>query len=93
MDFLSFAKNMVKNIDKNISKNLSGEYSLGVLVMCQRNLDRAKKSAADALKTSSRRVIGKTIEAAGDFIGIKIASRITKFSEKSQQVNSEAVTN
>ena len=93
MDFLSFAKNMVKNIDKNISKNLSGEYSLGVLVMCQRHLDRAKKSAADALKTSSRRVIGKTIEAAGDFIGIKIASRITKFSEKSQQVNSEAVTN
>ena len=45
--------------------------------MYQRHLDRAKKSATDALKTSSKRVIEKTTEAIGDFIGIKIANRIT----------------
>ena len=48
-----------------------------MLVMYQRHLDRAKKSATDALKTSSKRVIEKTTEATGDFIGIKIANRIT----------------
>ena len=48
--FLSFAKNMVKNIGKNISKNLSDKYS-------QKHLDRAKQSATDALKTSSKRII------------------------------------
>ena len=48
-----------------------------MLVMYQRHLDRAKKSATDALKTSSKRVIEKTTEAIGDFIGIKIANRIT----------------
>ena len=48
-----------------------------MLVMYQRHLDRAKKSATDALKTSSKRVIEKTTEVTGDFIGIKIANRIT----------------
>ena len=50
--FLSFAKNMGKNIDKNISKDLSGKYS-------QKLFDHAKKSATDALKTSSKRVLQK----------------------------------
>ena len=49
---LSFAKNMGKYIGKNISKNLSGKYS-------QKLLDRAKQSATDALKTTSKRVIQK----------------------------------
>ena len=44
--FLSFAKNMGKNVGKNISKNSSGKYS-------QKLPDHAKKSATDALKTSS----------------------------------------
>ena len=35
-----------------------------------------KKSAIDALKTSSKRVIQKTAEAAGDLIGNKITDRI-----------------
>ena len=48
--FLSFTKNLGKNIGKNISKNLSGKYS-------QKLLEHAKKSATDALKTSSKRVI------------------------------------
>ena len=41
---------MGKNIGKNTSKNLSGKYS-------QKRLDHAKKSATDASKTSSKRVV------------------------------------
>ena len=39
---------MGKNIDKNISKNVRGKYR-------QKLLDHAKKSATDALKTSSQK--------------------------------------
>ena len=84
--FLPFAKNMGKNIGKNMSKNLSGKYSLKLL-------DHAKKSATDALKTSSKRIIQKTAEATGDLICNKIANRITKVSKNLQQNNSETVTN
>ena len=52
-----------------------------------------KKSATDALKTSSKRVIQKTAEATGDLIGNKIANRIIEVSKNSQQNNSETVTN
>ena len=52
--FLSFAKSIGKNIGKNMSKSLSGKYS-------QKLLDQAKQSATDALKTSSKRVIQKTV--------------------------------
>ena len=69
---------MGKNIDKNISKSLSGKYSPGKLAMRQTLLDQAEKSATDALKTSSKRVIQKAAEATGDLIGKKIANRITK---------------
>ena len=85
--FLSFAKNIGKNIGKNMSKSLSGKYS-------QKLLDQAKQSATDALKTSSKRVIQKTVEATGDLIGNKIAAnRILKVSKNLQQNNSETVTN
>ena len=50
--FLSFAKNMGKNIGKNMHKNLRGKYG-------QKLLDHAKKSATDALKTSSKRIFKK----------------------------------
>ena len=43
---------MGKNIGKNTSKNLSGKYN-------QQLLDHAKHSAADALKSSSKRLIKK----------------------------------
>ena len=66
-EFLSFAKNMGKNIGKNISKNLSGIYS-------QKLLDHTKKTAADVLKATSKRVIQKTAEATCDLIGNKIAN-------------------
>ena len=58
----------VKILVKNISKILSGKYS-------QKLLDRAKQSATDELKTSSKRIIQKTKEANGDLIGNKIADR------------------
>ena len=69
--FLSFAKNMDKNISKNIRKDLSSKYN-------QKLLDHAKKSATDAIKTSSKRVIQKTAEVPSDLIGIKIADKIIK---------------
>ena len=52
-----------------------------------------EKSATDALKTSSRRVISKISEATGNLIGNKMAYRITKISKNSQQNNSKLVIN
>ena len=51
---------MGKNVSNNISKNLNGKYS-------QIFLDHAK------LKTASKKVIRKTVEATDDLIGNKIA--------------------
>ena len=42
----------------------------------------AKKSATDPLKTTSKRVIQKTAEVAGDLIGNKTADKITSVSKK-----------
>ena len=86
MDFFLFAKNISKNIGKSISKKLSGKYS-------QKLLDHAKKSATDALRISSKRIIQKTAEATSHLGGNKIANKITKVSKTSQQNNSETVTN
>ena len=69
--FLSFAKNMDKNISKIIRKDLSSKYN-------QKLFDHAKKSATDAIKTSSKTVIQKTAEVTSDLIGIKIADKIIK---------------
>ena len=46
----------------------------------------------DALKTSSKRLIQKTAETTGDFIGNKIADRVRKVSKNSKQNHSEKVT-
>ena len=75
--FLSLAKNMGKKIDKNISKSLRVKYS-------QKPLDHAKKSATDALKTYSKRIIQKATEATDDLIGNTIDNEITKVSKNSQ---------
>ena len=77
---------MGKNIGKNISKNLSGEYS-------HKLLDRAKLSAIDALKTSSKRAIQITAEAIGDLIDNKTPDKIMIVCRTSQENNLEAVTN
>ena len=46
-------------------------------------LDTAKKSAKDAIKTASKRVIQKTVGATGDLVGNTIADKITSDSKKS----------
>ena len=61
-------------MDKNISKKLSIKYN-------QKPIDRAKKSAAVALKTASKRAIQKTAEASSDLIGNKIADKIARASK------------
>ena len=51
----------------------------------QKLLDSAKKSATDAIKTTSKRAIQKTAEATGDLIYNKIADKTT--STKMLQIN------
>ena len=46
-------------------------------------VDTAKKFAADAKKTASKRAIQKAAEATGDLVGKKIADKITSVSKKS----------
>ena len=52
-----------------------------------------KNLQTDELKTSSKTVIQKTAKESVDFIGNKIANRITKVSKNSQPNNSETVKN
>ena len=66
--FLSFVQNM--------GKNWSNKYG-------QKLLRSAKKYAADAIKTASKRAIQKTAEAIGDLIGNKIVDKIMSVSKKS----------
>ena len=61
-----------------MGKHLSNKYGTKLL-------DIAKKSAADVIKTASKRAIQKTAEAAGDLIGNKIADKITNKAKKSNQ--------
>ena len=67
---------------KNIGKNLSNEYG-------QKLFDSAKKSTTDAIKSASKRAIGKTAEATGDLVGNKIADKITSISNKSSAEHSK----
>ena len=78
---------MGQDIGKNISKSLSGKYS-------QKLLGHAIKSATDAFKTSSKRIIQKTAEATDvKNTGNKIDSEITKTQANSQENNLEIVKN
>ena len=74
--FLSFARNIGTHTTK-VSKNMSNKYG-------QKFVDTAKKFAADAIKTASKRAIQKTAEATGDLVGNKIADKITSTSKKSR---------
>ena len=56
--FLSFARNTGTHATK-VAKNMSNKYS-------QKLVDRAKKSATDAIKTASKGAIQNTAEATGD---------------------------
>ena len=84
--FLSFAENIGKNIRENVSKNLRGKYS-------QKFLDHARQSAADTLKTISKKAVQNTAEATGDLIGTKIADTIIKIWKNSQENDLETITN
>ena len=75
-DFLPFSRNIGAHAAK-VAKNMSNKYS-------QNLLDSAKKSAADPIKTASKRAIQKTAEATGDLIDNKIADKIPSASKKSQ---------
>ena len=59
-----------------MGKSLSNTYG-------QKFLDSAKKSTADAMKTTSERAIQKTAETTHDLIGNKTADKITSVSRKS----------
>ena len=63
-----------------MGKSLSNKYG-------QKLLDSTKKSAADAIKTTSKKAIQKTAEATGDLISNKISDKITSVSKKSNNNN------
>ena len=67
---LSFSNNMHKNIGKTISKEFSGTF-------IQNPVDHTNKTAADALKTFSKKVIRETAEETNDLNCSKIADKIT----------------
>ena len=64
--FLYFAKNIGKKISNNYGQKL---------------VDTAKKSATDAIKTASERVVQKTAETTGYLVGNKIVVKITSVSK------------
>ena len=55
-------------------------------------VDKAKKSAIDAIKTASKRARQKTAEVRGDLVRNKIADKITSISKKkSDNINNDDV--
>ena len=58
----------------------------------QKPFDHVKKSATDAIKSSSKRVIQKTAEATGDLIGDTIANIVTNVSKNLRQNNLKTVS-
>ena len=77
--FLSFAKNIGTHAGK-VAKSMSNKYS-------QKLLDIAKKATTDAIKTASKRAIQKTEKGTGDFIGDKIADKMTSISKHPKELN------
>ena len=59
------------------------------MVYSEKILDHAKQSATGTLNTSSKRVIQKTAEATGDFIGNKIVKKLQKIQRIQNKKNSE----
>ena len=79
--FLSFARNIGTHAAK-VAKNISNKYS-------QELADTAKKSATDAIKTTSKRAIQKTAKATGYLIGNEIADKITAKPSASKKSHNE----
>ena len=78
------AKYMGKNNGKIKSKSLNSKYS-------KKLLDHAKQAATVVLKTSSKRIIQKTVETTADLIRNKIADKITRVYKSSPKHNSETI--
>ena len=68
----------------SFARSMSNKYG-------QKVVDTDTKSAADAIKTASKRAIQKTAEATGDLIGNKIADKITSVSKKKSNNNNNDV--
>ena len=85
--FFSFARNIGTHGTK-VAKNISKKYG-------QKLADTAKKSATNAIKTTSKREIKKTAEATRHLVGNKIADKITSSSKKSrnEEIQSNEVHN
>ena len=60
----------------SFDKNIGNKYN-------QKIFNTARKSATNAIKTTSKRAVQKTAEATGDLISNKIADKITCISKKS----------
>ena len=56
---------------------------------CKKLMDTAIRTGIDAAKTTSKRVVQKTAEAAGDLIGNKIADKITSIGKPKEKETKE----
>ena len=83
---MTFAKNIGKNVITNISKTWVVNTAKSSLIILNDMLQMR-------LKLLQKKELKKATEGTGDLIGIKIADRITKVPNASQQNNSEIVTN
>ena len=77
MVFYLFARNIGTHATK-VAKNMSNKYG-------QKLADTTKKSATDAIKTTSKRAIQKIADATGDLVGKKVADKIISASKKITQ--------
>ena len=67
---------MGKNIGENISKSLGGKYNPGMLAIRQKLFDHAKRSATDAIKTSSKKSFQKQQEQLVIWLVIKLLIKL-----------------
>ena len=51
----------------------------------KKSMDAATKTGIDASKTASKKVVHKTAEATGDFIGTKVADKITSIGKPEEK--------
>ena len=68
--------------DLSISRNLPNKYG-------KQLLDTATKTAVDALKIASKKLIYKLAEVKGEFIGNKIADEIAKTKPVSDEISKD----
>ena len=66
----------------SFAKNFGNKYD-------KRLMDTATKTGMDAAKITSKRVVQKTAEAAGDLIGNKIADKITSIGKSKEKEKSK----